>query len=108
MNDDQHTHAIAAKVTPSWFGLPDHPPERHEALTELELDVIRRLGLIWNDICNIVGTELSREGDLNEAIVHIHALQQMIMSQAAGRAYPETLRLLGGHAAGRLPTRREP
>jgi hypothetical protein len=33
--------------------------------------------------------------DLAEAITHIHALQQMIMSQAAARAYPDRYRLMG-------------
>jgi hypothetical protein len=33
--------------------------------------------------------------DWQEATFHIHALQNMIMSQAAARAYPERYRLLG-------------
>lgn len=64
-------------------------------LTELERDVIRRLGECWNDICQIVGPGASREGDLAEAIFHVHALQRFIGSQAAGRAHPGEFRLLG-------------
>lgn len=66
-----------------------------DLLTDLERDVIGRLGGIWNDICVIVGTDATREGDLNEAIHHVHALQHTVMAQAAARAYPDTYRRLG-------------
>lgn len=66
-----------------------------ELLTETEKDLLRRLGQIWNDLCKVVGDGASREGDLREAIIHVHALQHMIMSQAAGRRYPDELRTLG-------------
>lgn len=38
----------------------------------------------------------SRAGDLREVTWHIHGLQNMVLSQAAARAYPERYRLLGG------------
>lgn len=65
-------------------------------LTDAELDIVERLGLIWNDLCMIVGDGPSREGDLNEAILHIHALQHTVMANAAARAHPGRLRMLGG------------
>lgn len=34
-------------------------------------------------------------GDTTEFVAHIHDIQRMIMSQAAGRAYPDQYRLLG-------------
>lgn len=67
-----------------------------DALTPLELKVIEDLGNIWNDLCRVVGADVTRDADLNEAVHHIHALQKMIMGQAAARAYPSRLRLLGG------------
>jgi hypothetical protein len=33
--------------------------------------------------------------DMREVVLHIHALQNMILSQAAARAYPDRYRLLG-------------
>lgn len=49
-----------------------------------------------NLLARIVGHESSRAGDLNEAVAHIHALQAMVLAQAAARAYPDRYRLLGG------------
>lgn len=66
-----------------------------ELLSPLEHKVIADLGQTWNDICQIVGGSSTRNGDLNEAVHHIHALQKMIMGQAASRAYPSSYRLLG-------------
>lgn len=67
-----------------------------ELLTDHERATIQKLGDLWGDICGIVGDGGTRDHDLAEAIVHLHALQQFIMSQAAGRAYPDQFRLLGG------------
>lgn len=64
-------------------------------LTPLERKVVRDLGLIWNDLCNVVGPDRTRDADLNELVVHVHALQQAVMSQAAARAYPGEFRALG-------------
>ena len=43
----------------------------------------------------VIGRERTREGDLNEFVGHIHVIQQAILSQAAGRAYPNLFRTLG-------------
>jgi DnaJ-class molecular chaperone len=66
-----------------------------ELLTDLERLTIDALGNVWNALCSIVGNDGSRLGDLGEAVVHIHALQHMIMAQAAARAYPNEYRQLG-------------
>ncbi len=66
-----------------------------QGLTDLEIDVVNRLGLIWNDVCQIVGDGPTREGDLAEVIHHLHALQHLVMSNAAGRAHPALFRTLG-------------
>lgn len=52
-----------------------------------------------NLLGGIVGHDHSRAGDLNEAVAHIHALQAMVLAQAAARAYPDRYRLLGGTIA---------
>lgn len=69
---------------------------RGELLAPLEFKVIADLGQVWNDLCQIVDSGPTRDADLAEAVHHIHALQKMIMGQAAARAYPSTFRLLGG------------
>jgi hypothetical protein len=38
---------------------------------------------------------LTREADLHELVVHIHAIQHAFMSNAAARAYPTEYRRLG-------------
>lgn len=45
----------------------------------------------------IGGTSVTqpRIGDVGEFVGHIHAIQHMILAQAAARAYPERYRLLG-------------
>ena len=48
----------------------------------------------------IIGDGPTRSQDLNEAALRIHAVQHMIMSQAAARAHPDLYRLLGGMVPG--------
>lgn len=64
-------------------------------LTDREQQAIVKAGDLWGDLCAIVGDGPTRDADLNELIVHIHAIQHTIMGQAAARAYPEQFRLLG-------------
>ena len=64
-------------------------------LTEREQAAVQKAGDLWGDLCAIVGDGPTRDHDLAELVVHIHAIQQAIMSQAAGRAYPGQFRLLG-------------
>lgn len=66
-----------------------------ELLTALEKRLVTNLGDFWADLCTIVGDGVTREADLAEAIVHVHALQHFVMAQAAARAYPTEYRLLG-------------
>lgn len=52
------------------------------------------------DLCHLFGdilskNEASRSNDLSDAILHIHALQRMLMAQSAARVYPMRYRLLG-------------
>lgn len=43
----------------------------------------------------VIGNDITREADLTEFSLHVHAIQNMILSQAAARAYPDKFRLLG-------------
>ena len=66
-----------------------------DLLTEEERAVINDAGQLWNALCRVVGDGATRAADLGELVVHIHAIQQAVMSQAAARAYPALFRSLG-------------
>jgi hypothetical protein len=67
------------------------PPPELLTTAELEaLDLTSRLTAKLNIIFNGITS-----ADYHEAIHAIHVLQNMVMSQAAARAYPERFRLLG-------------
>lgn len=75
-------------------------------LTEAERLCVKKLGEVWNLLCQIVGHETTRGPDVNELGFHIHALQNAVLAQAAGRAYPGEFRLLGEHVQGGLVRRK--
>ena len=64
-------------------------------LTDQEHAAIQKAGDLWGDLCAIVGDGPTRDADLAELIPHVHAIQHAVMAQAAARAYPDRLRLLG-------------
>jgi len=68
-------------------------------LTDLEHDILRRLGDLSTDMFSLVGGAPSREGDLAEITSAIHQLQRMVLAQCAARMYPSAYRLLGGMAS---------
>lgn len=43
----------------------------------------------------VIGHGETSKEDFAEVVLHIHALQNMLLAQAAGRAYPEKYRLMG-------------
>lgn len=65
-------------------------------LTDDEHRAIRQAGTLWNTLCRTVQDGPSRDGDLAELRIHVHAIQHAIMAQAAARAYPSLYRPLGG------------
>lgn len=65
------------------------------SLTRAELRVIDDISAVWLQLGQIIGNGPTRGADLVEAGIHIHALQATVMSQAAARAHPDRLRLLG-------------
>lgn len=67
------------------------------ALSEDEHTAIKMTADLWNHLVQkVVGGEATREQDLSELCIHIHAIQHAIMGQAAARAHPELYRFLGG------------
>jgi hypothetical protein len=67
-----------------------------DLLTDAEhnaMDLIAQAGRAVGAVIGDGGAPAA--ADFREAVTHIHALQQMVMSQAAARAYPDRYRLLG-------------
>lgn len=65
------------------------------ALTDTEHQVMDLTSQLWSALCSVTGNGRTRGEDLHEASLHIHALQNMVLAQAAARAYPDRYRLLG-------------
>lgn len=67
-----------------------------ELLSDAEHRALQLTADLYNLIANeIVGHDPSRHNDLAEAAYIIHRLQDMLLAQAAARAYPNRYRLLG-------------
>lgn len=68
-------------------------------LTDQERELLALTGQVADQFARVIGDGPSRDGDVTEAVFHVHALQNMILAQAAARAYPDEFRLLGGVVA---------
>jgi hypothetical protein len=67
-----------------------------EMLTAAEHRAMALTVELVNLMCaEVIGTDVTRVGDVNEFVGHVHMIQQQILSQAAARAYPDHYRLLG-------------
>lgn len=65
-------------------------------LTDEEREAVRLAGVLYTLIADdVVVGGVTREDDLAELRSHVHAIQNMVKAQAAGRAYPLEFRLLG-------------
>lgn len=64
-------------------------------LTGKEMALLRKLGSCAGDFADITGDGPSRSADLAEVCDKLHQLQATVMAQAAARAHPAELRLLG-------------
>ena len=64
-------------------------------LTSEEQDCLEMTVQLYKNILKIMGKGGSFHGDNVELVSHIHAIQNMILAQSAGREYPEKYRLLG-------------
>lgn len=79
---------------------PPPPPGGGPALLSgPEHDAVALAERLAGDVAALVPPGPSQAADRDELVVHVHAVQRMILAQAAARAYPDTYRLLGG----RLP-----
>lgn len=65
-------------------------------LTSLEEETLNLLGKVANNFGLITQNGPSREQDLQEMAFHVHALQNMLLAQAAANIYPKKYRRLGG------------
>ena len=66
------------------------------SLTPPELHALTLTRELVDLVCGqVIGYGTSRQHDVAEFVWHVHAIQHTIMSQAAARAYPTQLRLLG-------------
>lgn len=66
---------------------------RESLMTVEEHELVNKLGSLMSDFRNITGEEKTRAADMGEVCDHVHALQNMVLAQAAGRAFG--YRLLG-------------
>lgn len=71
--------------------------ERPVGLTDAEHEAMDLTASLYNLMADkVVGRDHTRQGDMTELAAHVHAIQNMLMAQAAARAHPSTYRLLGG------------
>ncbi|HEY5990762.1 MAG TPA: hypothetical protein VIV12_30855 [Streptosporangiaceae bacterium] len=66
------------------------------ALTEAEHKAMDLCSELARAVAAIIGDGNGvKAADFREMVLHVHALQNMILAQAAARAYPDRYRLLG-------------
>jgi hypothetical protein len=65
-------------------------------LTDDEHRCMELTAEVANLLSKIVGNDRTRTGDLQELVAALHTVQNAVLAQAAGRAYPKRYRLLGG------------
>lgn len=68
-------------------------------ITEQEREIISLLARTYNLFNEVVVDGPSRDGDMNEVALYVHALQRMALGQAAARLFPSEFRVLGGTLA---------
>lgn len=91
--EQQIRHAYGDPDCPR-CGLPKHSLDG--LLTPAEHKALGLTAELWNlFVQEIVGNGETRIQDSSEFASHIHDIQHTIMAQAAARAYPDQLRLLG-------------
>lgn len=91
---------MAATPSPSCDGFEVDLPNT-DLLTSAEKELVERLGSLAIEFSRIAthgcreSSQVPYDRDLDDAVIHIHALQNIVLSQAAARAYPEMFRLFG-------------
>lgn len=74
---------------------PDHPFAPDPLLTPVEQAALRLTGALTKYMRVIIGEGPQAAADWREAAHEIHHVQHRILRQAAARAYPDDIRLLG-------------
>lgn len=70
--------------------------KKEDLLSPSELRAMELTVELFNEVRNnVIGNDDTANSDTLEFVAMIHAIQRMIMSQAAGRAYPHLFRGLG-------------
>lgn len=99
-----HPRSEGVRICAACAGLQDEIQRAHDCghadamrsmLTPAELEAMSAIAAVVGHFATIVGQGPTRDADMREVVNHIHALQAMVMSQAACRAYPTEYRLLG-------------
>lgn len=73
------------------------PEDRLGLMTAAEHRAVRLAGELASLISTVIITPgPSADGDRREVALHAHAIQNMVLAQAAARAYPNRYRLMGG------------
>jgi histidine triad (HIT) family protein len=88
-----HVHLIP-RQRGDGLALPWDVPQP-ELLTPLEWDALRLSGQLGGMLREIVGGGPNAKHDWAEAANRVHEVQHTILRQAAARAYPDDVRLLG-------------
>lgn len=71
-------------------------PKGDELLTGIEHELVALLAQCFNLFCRVANQQAARPADLAEVADKIHQLQDMVLANAAARAYPDMYRPLGG------------
>lgn len=67
------------------------------SLTDAEHQAMELTADLWNLLArSVVGDGPTRDGDMSELALHVHAIQNMILAQSAARQHPDMYRLMGG------------
>lgn len=64
-------------------------------LTDIEQKGLKQTADLWKTLGEVVGNGPTRDNDLNELIIHIHAIQRYLLAQSVCREHPTEARLLG-------------
>lgn len=74
--------------------------DKEQLLTVEEIALIDLISDVSRSFGTVVGQGPTREHDLREMVYHVHALQNMVLAQAAARRYPHLYRKMGEERAG--------
>lgn len=73
-----------------------------EPLTDREKELMATISEVAKGFLDVIGplSGSPAKEDYHEVVLHIHALQNMVLAQAAARCYPHKYRLMGNLVLG--------